>query len=180
VNRLLARHRDAEREGGFTVIELVVAMSLLSLVMVIILSSLWSVQKSETFTRGREAAIDNMRISLNRISRDLRQATNFTTAPTPSHVDFYTYINGTSSHVVYDVTGGVITRSVNGGAAVVMHKELTDNDIFTYCTDVCTGAPATAQLPDTVQIELVVQPSNLPKTKLTLSSEVQLRNREED
>src|SRR5262249_49752155 len=122
VNRLLARRRDTEREGGFTIIEIVVAMSLLSLVMVIILSSLWSVQKSETFARGREAAIDNMRISLNRISRDLRQATNFTTAPTPSHVDFYTYINGLSAHVVYDVTGGVITRSVNGGAAVVMHK----------------------------------------------------------
>jgi len=61
-----------------------------------------------------------------------------------------------------------------------MHKELTDNAIFTYCTDTCTGSPADARLPDTIKIELVVQPSNLPKTQLTLSSEVQLRNREED
>jgi prepilin-type N-terminal cleavage/methylation domain-containing protein len=180
VNCLRERRRDPEQAAGFTIIEVVITMSLLSLVMVIILSSLWTVQKSETFTRGREAAIDNMRISLNRISRDLRQATTFASAPTPSHVDFYTYVNGTTAHVVYDVSAGVITRQLNGGGKVAMHKELTDNNIFTYCSDVCTGSPADARLPDTVDIELVVQPSNLPKTQLTLSAEVQLRNREED
>jgi prepilin-type N-terminal cleavage/methylation domain-containing protein len=180
VTHRLERLRDPEREGGFTLIEVVVTMTLLAIVMVILLNSLWSVQKSEAYTRGRTAAIDDMRISLNRISRDLRQATNFTATPTPSHVDFYTYVHGTPARVAYDVSGGVITRQVNGGSKVVMHKELTDNAIFTYCTDTCTGTPLDAQLSDTIRIELVVQPSNLPKTHLTLSSEVQLRNREED
>jgi prepilin-type N-terminal cleavage/methylation domain-containing protein len=180
VTRAFEPRREPDREGGFTLIELVVTTSLLALVMAILLGSLWSAQKSEAYTRGRTAAIDNMRISLNRISRDLRQATTLNGVPTASHLDVYTYVNGTSARVAYDVTGGTITRQVNGGTPVVMHKELTNNAIFTYCTDTCTPTPADARLPDTVKIELVVKPSNLPDTTLTLSSEVQLRNREEE
>ena len=50
-----------------------------------------------------------------------------------------------------------------------MHEELTQDAIFTYEPD--------ADAPDTVKIELVVKPSNLPDTRITLSSEIELRNR---
>ena len=111
-----------------------------------------------------------MRISLNRITKDLRQATDFNSAPTTSHIDIDTYLDGTPIRVAYDVSDGVITRSVNGGAPIVMHQELTRDTIFTF-------TPVDAESPDTVKVELVVKPSNLPDTTLTLNSEVELRNR---
>ena len=79
-------------------------IALLSLVMVVMFNSIWSVQRSEAYTRGRVAAIDNMRISLNRITKDLRQATDFNSAPTTSHIDIDTYLDGTPIRVVYDVS----------------------------------------------------------------------------
>jgi type II secretory pathway component PulJ len=156
-------------ESGFTILELVIATALLMLVFVVMFNTLWSVQRSEAFTRGRTAAMDNMRVSLNRITKDLRQANDINGTPTPSHLDVDTYINGAPAHVVYDVTGGTITRKVNSGAAVAMHKELTSNAIFTY--------DPSPDSPDTVTIEVVVKRSNLPDTTLTLSSEIELRNR---
>jgi prepilin-type N-terminal cleavage/methylation domain-containing protein len=161
-------HEDGER--GFSLIELVIVMGLLSLVLVATLGTLTSIQRSETYTRGRTAAMDNMRTSLNRISRDLRQATAVNGTPTASRIDVDTYVNGTPRQVVYDVTGGTITREVDGGGPVVMHQELTEDTIFSY-------TPPDAEQPDTVKIELKVKPSNLPDTTLTLNSEVELRNR---
>jgi Tfp pilus assembly protein PilW len=165
----LRSQRTDDRDGGFTIIEVVVATSLLMIVFIVMFNTLWSVQRSEAFTRGRTAAMDNMRVSLNRITKDIRQANDINGTPTASHLDIDTFVNGTPAHIVYDVTGGTITRKVNGGAAVVMHKELTQDAIFTYEPD--------ADAPDTVKIELVVKPSNLPDTLITLSSEIELRNR---
>ena len=77
-------HRDTDRdEAGFSLIELMVVTVLLTIVIVATLSTMWSIQRSEAYTRGRTAAMDNMRISLNRISKDLRQAGNFNATPTP-------------------------------------------------------------------------------------------------
>ena len=157
------------REAGFTIIEVVVATALLMVVFIVMFNTLWSVQRSEAFTRGRTTAMDNMRVSLNRITKDVRQANDINGTPTPSHLDIDTFVNGTPAHIVYDVTGGTITRQVNGSAPVVMHQELTQDAIFTYEPD--------ADAPDTVKIELVVKPSNLPDTRITLSSEIELRNR---
>jgi prepilin-type N-terminal cleavage/methylation domain-containing protein len=157
-------------EAGFSLIELMVVTVLLTIVIVATLSTMWSIQRSETYTRGRTAAMDNMRISLNRISKDLRQANDFNATPTPNHLDVDAYIDGASHRVVYDVDAGTLTRQVDGGDAVVMHKELTEDNIFHYPED-------DEETPDTILIEMVVKPSNLPDTRLTLSSEVQLRNR---
>jgi type II secretory pathway component PulJ len=157
-------------EAGFTLIELVTVTLLLTIVMVATLSSLWSIQRSEAYTRGRTAAMDNMRISLNRISKDLRQATDINVAPTPNHLDIDTYVDGSIHRVVYDVSGGTLTRQVDAGNAVVMHQELTEDNIFGWPED-------EGESPHTILIEMVVKPSNLPDTRLTLSSEVQLRNR---
>jgi Tfp pilus assembly protein PilW len=168
--RTAPTERNRADERGFTILEVVVTTLLLTLVTVVLFQNLWNVQRSEAYTRGRTAAMDNMRVSLNRMSKDLRQATSINVPPTASHLDVDTYIDGTRTRVAYDVTGGVITRKVGAGDPVVMHTELTNDAIFTY-------TPAASASPDTVKIELVVKPSNLPGTTLTLNSEVKFRNR---
>ena len=158
-----------KKETGFTLVELLVVMALLGVVMAVIANTLWTVQRSEAYTRGRTVALDDMRGALNRMTKDLRQSTDFNSTPTSSHLDIDTYVNGVSTHVVYDVTDGVLTRSVGGGTAQLVQDELTTDDVFTYTPD--------AAAPNVVSILFVVKPSNLPNTTLTLTAEIEFRNR---
>jgi prepilin-type N-terminal cleavage/methylation domain-containing protein len=156
-------------EGGFTLVELVIVMMLLGIVLAVLGNTLWTVQRSEAYTRGRTAALDDMRATLNRMTKDLRQTADLNGTPTASHLDVDTYVKGVAATVVYDVTGGALTRKVNGGTAKTLMTGLTTNNIFTYTPD--------ASAPSIVSILLVVKPSNLPNTTLTLNSEIELRNR---
>lgn len=158
-----------KNESGFTLVELLIVMVLLGVVMGVIANTLWTVQRSEAYTRGRTEALEDMRTALNRMTKDLRQVVDINTTPTASHLDVDTYINGVETHVVYDVTGGVLTRSIGGGTVELVQDELTNNDIFTYTPD--------ALAPNMVAVVLVVKPSNLPDTTLTLNAEIELRNR---
>jgi hypothetical protein len=132
-------------------------------------NTLWSVQRSEVYVRGRSAAIDDMRSALNRMTKDLRQTYAINGVPTSTHLDVQTYIKGVEARVVFDMSGGTLKRSVNGGGAVTIQDGLTNASIFTYSPD--------ASAPDVVMITFAVVPSNRPDTTLTLNAEVTFRNR---
>ena len=83
-----------------------------------------------------------MRISLNRITKDLRQATDFNSDADAEPLDVDTYLDGRRSVSYTTSTTGTLTRSVTAATPIVMHKELTDDNIFTY--------PVDAESPDTV------------------------------
>jgi prepilin-type N-terminal cleavage/methylation domain-containing protein len=161
-------HRTEADESGFTLVELLIVMVLLAIVMAVISNTLWTVQRSEAYTRGRTIALDDMRSALNRMTKDLRQAAAVNSTPTASHLDIDTYVKGVLTHVVYDVSDGVLTRSAGAGSAKLVQDELITDDIFTYTPD--------ASAPNMVAIVFVVKPSNLPNTTLTLNAEVELRN----
>ena len=161
--------RAEKEEAGFTLVELLIVMVLLGIVMGVVANTLWTVQRSEAYTRGRTTALDEMRLALNRMTKDLRQAYDINTTPTASHLDVDTYVNGVETRVVYDVTDGVITRSVGSGTAQLVQDELTTDNIFTYTPD--------ALSPNMVAVVFVVKPSNLPDTTLTLNAEIEFRNR---
>jgi prepilin-type N-terminal cleavage/methylation domain-containing protein len=163
------RRTSAEDESGFTLVELIIVMVLLALVLAVVANTLWTVQRSEAYTRGRTVALDDMRSALNRMTKDLRQTADINGTPTASHLDIDTYIDGVETHVVYDVTDGVLTRSVGNGTAQLVQDELTNDEIFTYTPD--------ATAPNMVAVVFVVKPSNLPDTTLTLNAEIELRNR---
>ena len=155
-------------EQGFTLLEVVIATSLLSIVMVVLSSSLWQVQRSETYSRGRTAALDDMRASINRMTKDLRQAYELNGTPSATLLDVNTYIDGTPARVAYDMGGDRLTRTVDGGPGTDLLTGLTDESIFTYTPDATT--------PNLVSIALAVKPSNLPETTLELTSEITFRN----
>lgn len=176
VERLRAARRtrsgDRERgERGVTLIEMVFTVGLLGIVTVVIFSALTEVQKSETFVRGRAEALDEMRITMNRMTRDLRQAGAVTGTPTTSHIEVDSYVDGVSAHVVYDATSGTLTRQVDLDPATTLQEGLTSDSIFTY-------EPSSDDV-ELVQILLAVRPSNLPDTTVTIDSEVRLRNLQE-
>ncbi|MGQ0825741.1 MAG: PulJ/GspJ family protein [Actinomycetota bacterium] len=156
-------------EDGFTLVELAIAMTLLTIVMTVLMSTLWSVQRSEMYTRGRTAALDDMRAAVNRMTKDLRQTSDTVGTPAPSSLTVETYVDGTAATVEYEVSGETLIRRVNGGVSTPLISGLTTSDIFSYTPDAVT--------PNMVAIVLSVQPANLPETTLTLDAEIEFRNR---
>jgi hypothetical protein len=142
------------------------------LVLGVLFTSLDGVVKSEAYTADRTASLATMRVTLNVMTRELRQASSVNEATsTASRIEFDTYGNGVPRHVVYDATGTTLTRTVNGGTAVTALTGLATTSLFSYVT-----APPVPGA-QWVHINLQVRPKKSPETVLVLDSEVNLRNR---
>ena len=132
-----------------------------------------TVSSSQAFQADRSQNLDEMRGVLNRMTRELRQASSVTQpASTPSStLTYVTYINDVSTTVTYAVSGTNLTRKVGGAAPYTVLARLASSDIFTptSATDV-TGI-------QWVEIDLAVTPARAPDTTLSLQSKVNLRNR---
>lgn len=143
-------------------------LSLLTLVAGVLIGSFLSMQKSEAYVGGRTAALDEMRLTMNRLTREVRQGSGFVGTPTASDLTVQTYVDGALHTVRYSAAGSTLSRSIDGGVAVVLQHRLADTDLFQY-------APS-ADAAQVVTITLTVEPRNAPETTVTLDSEVRLRN----
>jgi hypothetical protein len=142
------------------------------LVLGVIYASFDGVMKSEAYSSDRTSALDDMRLALNRMTRELRQASAVNEpVSTSSRIEFDSYGGGASRHVVYQVTGTDLTRSVNGGSATTVLRRVVSPDVFVY-----VDAPPVPGA-QWVRINLQVHPRRTPDTVLVLDSEVNLRNR---
>jgi hypothetical protein len=160
------------RSGGFTLIELVITCTLLLLVIGVILGALDQVMKTEAYTADRTDSLDAMRVTLNRMTREIRQASNVNeVTSTPSRIEFDTYISGGTRHVTYDATGTDLTRQLGTGTPSKVLGGLESTDLFTY-----VDAPPVPGA-QWVRISLQVRPAHTPDTVLILDSEINLRNR---
>jgi hypothetical protein len=141
-------------------------------VLLAVFDSLDTISKSQAYQADRTQNLDDMRGVLNRMTKDLRQATSVDeSVSTASTITFTTYIDGVSTPIVYTASGTNLTRKVGTNAPFTVLKNLASTDVFTYvaATDV-TGV-------QWVEIELQVHPARSPDTTLVLDSEVNLRNR---
>jgi type II secretory pathway pseudopilin PulG len=166
--RRLSR-RISAAESGFSLIELVLTVTLLMLVMGSLLTIFESVQRSAAFTENRSETLDSMRLTLDQMTKEIRQATAVSANSSSSRLEMDTYILGVTKNVVYEATGTELTRSVSDGTPVVLQDHLTTTDVFTY-----TDSVFSVQV---VGLSLSVQPRLAPDTVLVLTSEASLRNR---
>lgn len=149
-----------------------ITCGLMLLVLGVIYASLDEVVKADSYTADRTASLDDMRVALNRMTREIRQASNVDeTTSTPSRIEFDTYGPTGPRHVVYTATGTVLTRQVGGGSAIPVLTGLASTSVFTYVI-----APPVPEA-QWVQIKFQVRPKLAPDTVLVLDSEVNLRNR---
>lgn len=73
--------------SGFTLIEIVVAMAIASLILLALGSIFVLMSKSHRINTNQEELVQNARISLERISRDLRQTNKIVTSLPPNNSD---------------------------------------------------------------------------------------------
>jgi hypothetical protein len=146
----------------------VITLSLLVLVSGALLASFESIQRSESFARGRAEALDEMRLTMSRMTKEIRQGSIVTAPTTGERLEIDTYVGGTSKRVTYLVAADALMRQVEGQDSVVLQEGLVDTQVFAY-------SPS-ADLPELVTITLRVRPPNLPDTTVEYESEVVLRN----
>ena len=160
--------RTSAAEHGFSLIELTITVALLVLVLGTFFEALGSSQKSEAFVEDRSQALDALRTTMAHITKDTRQATSIDPSSSASVLDMQTYDDGVLATVDYQISGTTLTRSVNGGAAIILMHNLASPSLFTY-------EPSSSSA-EVVDILLQATPKDSPNTTVQLTSEVRLRN----
>ena len=167
--KISVRKHDA---AGIALIELIIFTALVMIVMVAALTSLESVTNAQAFQVDRSESLTSMRLALNRMTKELRQATAINVSASDAGVmSFTTYIGGVQRSVVYRASGTTLTRSLDGGTALPLVTHLASTTLFS------TVAGANASDVQWVAITLRVTASKGVDTVLVLESEVNLRNR---
>ena len=157
-----------------------ITSALLLVVLITVFNALDTVSGAQAYQTDRSQVLDDMRNVMNKMTRELRQATAVQDIPvatqlvlTTPTVTYTTSINNTATAVVYTASGTTLTRKVGTAAAFPVLKNLdpTALNIFTLrrATSV-TGV-------QWVEIDLTVNPARRPATTLELQSEINLRNR---
>lgn len=160
--------RTSAPEAGLTVIELSITMGILLIVMGALLGVFASAQRTQAFATNRSETLDEMRLAMDQMTKDIRQATAIDASSGASRIEMDTYVLGTTEHVIYEASGTTLTRSIGASTSAPLQTRLTTTAIFIY-TPAVTGAQV-------VTITLRVTPRNAPETVLELVSEIRLRN----
>lgn len=187
VRKAVAALRREER--GLTLIELLVATSIGLLVIGGAMAMLIGAVRSEPRTTAKVSAIQQARVTVERVARELRQGLEVPGSPTStsSHLEIVTYVKSTGCggeaggesipcRVIYDCEGEACTRAVaepdgsDPGAAVTVATSLADPAVFSY-------APS-AEDPTYVGVELAV--ANEGGDPIVLEDGVALRNLDEE
>jgi type II secretory pathway component PulJ len=144
-------------------------VALLGVVLGGLLTVFESVQRSATFVQERSETLDQMRISLDQMTKEIRQAQQVKTTSTASRLEMTTYILGVQKSIVYEVSGSTLTKAVDAASPVSIQTQVASTNLFSYTVD----ASGVIQL---VTLDLQVHPKRRPDTTILLQSEARLRN----
>ena len=183
------------REAGFTIIELVVTSAILLLIVSATMSMLVAGWRATDFSTRRGETQDEIRLAVDRLTKDLRQVTRFNTtfatsgtgSWTGNDLDFLTYTAASPDvpvRVRWWVSAATLHRQEwrpNGttGARAMLQAitpvEAGVPELF-YCdvlqgSDAVTGSPVPWQITVTVTVDLVD-----PGATYSTQTQVQLRN----
>lgn len=103
-------------EQGFSIFETVVAVSLLTAVVAVMGPIMTSAFRSGRVVQNESRAIDELRVAVARIDRELRSADEVyvpTAGAMGPTLSFRTYADGSAYDVTYSVSGGQLVRTTD-------------------------------------------------------------------
>jgi prepilin-type N-terminal cleavage/methylation domain-containing protein len=183
-------------EAGFSLVELMVTSAILLLIAAAAMTMLVAGQRTTSFATRRGQTQDEVRLAVERLTKDLRQVTRFNTTFTASgsgswtghDLDFVTYTPASPDlpvRVRWWVSGTTLNRQewrsdgTSAGTSVLLQAVTPPGgavpDLF-YCnvlqgSEVVTGSPVPWQITVTVTVDLVD-----PGATYSIQTQVQLRN----
>ena len=118
---MIARSRS---ESGVTILELVMSITLISIVSAVFLPVLDTATRSVRPLQAQSVAVDDLRSSLAMIGRELRSALCITqpsaNGPSGNVLRFTTEANDQQYEVTYTVTNGTLLRQVTNQSQVIL------------------------------------------------------------
>lgn len=154
-----------------TLVEVMISSIILLILVAAMLTFFNVIQRTNIRQEKRNEITGQMRLAIDNMTKEIRQASVIRITSSASVMDMDTYVNGTSKHVVWTATGTILTRSVDGGAARTFLEGLTSTNLFTY-------APGITDATD-ITIDLRARPVRFTADPavVRLTSQVRLRNR---
>ena len=122
--------RISAREEGFTLLELVVVTTLLMIVMTAILTSFEVVQKASVRESSRSEEMDTVRLAMEQMTKEIRQATDVRAGSSASFLDIDTYLNGVATHISFTATGTTLKRTAKGVTLTLLSRLSTTSSTF--------------------------------------------------
>ncbi len=124
-NNIMLSYRKNKK--GFTLIEIMVSISVFSVVMLIFSGSIYSAFEGNRKSRSLRAVMDNLNLSLESMTRNIRFGSRYhcdinqgggldTTRDCVNGATSIAVLDSDGNQVVYRLNGSRIVRSVNGGA----------------------------------------------------------------
>jgi type II secretory pathway component PulJ len=188
--------RARREEAGFTIVELMVTSLILLVIVTATMSALLAAWRTSDFATRRGQTQDDIRLAMNRLTKDLRQVTRFNTPFTTSasgawagnDLDFLTYTAASPDvpvRVRWWVSGATLRRQEwrsDGSTAStqtllegITPSGVSVPDLFScdvlQGSDAVTGTPVPWQVTVTVTVDLLD-----PRATYSTQTQVQLRN----
>ena len=166
----LSRTKSLSGQDGFTLVELVVTMSVMSIVAVAVTSvALQAIRTTNTIGNRRDVFADG-RFALDQLSGQIRQGVSVDPTSTAQTLRFSGYIDGVAKSIVWRTTGTTapytLERSSDGGSTFApVTSTLGSKDVFTYT--------AHDGITDQVTVSLSLTTST---SSVLLTTDVYLRN----
>ena len=131
-----------KKDQGFTLVELMTAVSIFLIIMTISMGSILSIFDANRKSRSMRAVMTNLNLALESMSREMRYGVNYhcgtqgllTAARNCANGDdFMSFLSSEGEQVVYRSQGSAIEKSVNSGASytvVTAPEIIVDNLAF--------------------------------------------------
>ena len=169
---------------GLTLVELMVAVAILSLVSIAVSSLYLNSQKSYYYLQGSAQNMQEARYAIDVLSRDLRTAVSISVAGE----DNVTFVgdydgNGTTETISYSRSGVNISRTIGAQAAktiasgIVNSVSLNSEQIFKYYNQSGSITADLAQV-KLIEVEVMIDKDtgSVPSRSTQVTSRIQLRN----
>lgn len=164
--------RKPHAQAGFTLVELLISMSLMLLLLTASLSALTTIERGQRKSADRADALADARSGLERMTRELRQSFSVASTSTATTLAASTFVHldgaatATRQNVTYACGAGRCTRRVGTGLTTII-PNVANADVFAY-------APPPPGAPTYVAIKVVLALRG--GKAATLTDGVQLRN----
>ena len=146
-----------------------------SAIMLVAVAAMFALFAGMQRTAAREASRSNttdlVRVAIDRMTKDIRQASSVDLASTASVLTMDGFVNGVPATITYDATASnILTRTVDGNTVTLLER-MTITTVFTYAPSV--------EDPSVITVQVTAKPEtfSIDEAAISLASEVRLRNR---
>lgn len=148
---MMSSFKKRTGEKGFTLIEIMVSLSVFIIIMTVSLGSILSILNSSEKSQTKKTAMDNLNFALESMSRTIRFGTNFycgTTASNPPGANdcaagstSFSVRDSNGALVVYSLSNGKIMKAVNNASANAVTSSEINITRLTFYVFGSTGWP---------------------------------------